>query len=209
MCVTLDAMGCQTDIARTIIDRQADYVLAVKGNQPWLAEDLADFFTDAQALAYADLAHTTARTVDSAHGRLEIRPVWASDDPDACWYVAPQQRWPGLRSVVLVEAERHLGSASSRQPRYYISSLPGDAHALGAAIRRHWAIENTLHWVLDVAFAEDQCRARTGHAAENFAILRRCALTLLRRETTTRIGIKAKRLKAGWDEAYLARVLRA
>ena len=207
--VTLDAIGCQTAVARTIRAQGADYVLAVKDNQPWLAEDIAEFFTDAQALAFADVAHSTHRTVDSEHGRLEIRRVWATGDPEALWYVDPTQRWTDLRSIALVEAERRVGATVSRQTRYYISSLPGDARVLGAAIRRHWGIENELHWVLDVAFGEDQCRARTGYAAQNVALLRRCALNLLRRESTARIGIKAKRRKAGWNDDYLAAVLRA
>ena len=207
--VTLDAIGCQTEVARTIRSRGADYVLAVKGNQPWLKEDLADFFTEAQTLAFTDVHHSTHRTVDGGHGRLEVRRVWASDDPDAIWYVDPDRRWPNLRSIALVEAERWLGDTVSRQRRYYISSLPGDARTLGAAIRRHWGVENELHWVLDVAFGEDQCRARTGYAAQNFAVLRKCALNLLRREPSARVGLKAKRLKAGWSTDYLAAVLRA
>jgi predicted transposase YbfD/YdcC len=210
--VTLAAMGCQTEVARAIVSQEADYVLAVKGNQPWLAEDaedVAEFFTEARALAFADVVHSTDRTVESGHGRLEIRQVWATDDPAALLSVDPDRRWAGLRRVALVEAERRVADAISRESRYFISSLPGDALVLGAAIRRHWAIENSLHWVLDVAFAEDQCRVRTGHAAQNFAILRRCALNLLRRESTARVGIKAKRLKAGWNDDYLAAVLRA
>jgi predicted transposase YbfD/YdcC len=207
--VTVDAMGCQTEVARTILDQGADYVLAVKGNQPWLAEDVAELFAEAQATAFADLTHDTHRTVDSDHGRVEIRHLWATADPEALWYVDPNGRWPGLRSVAMVEAERRVGTTASRQTRYYISSLAGDARTLATAIRRHWAVENELHWVLDVAFGEDHCRVRTGAAAQNFAVLRRAALNLLRREQTARIGIKAKRLKAGWDDTYLARVLRA
>jgi len=207
--VTLDAIGCQTAVARAIRAQGADYVLAVKANQPWLAEDLAEFFAEARALAFADVAHSADRSVDSGHGRLEIRQVWATDDPEALLYVDPQRRWDDLRSLAMVEAERRVGDTVSRQTRYYISSLPGDARTLGAAIRRHWGVENELHWVLDVAFGEDRCRARKGFAARNFAALRRCALTLLRREPTARVGIKAKRLKAGWSDDYLAAVLRA
>jgi predicted transposase YbfD/YdcC len=145
--VTVDAMGCQTEVARTLVERGADYVLAVKGNQPWLAEDVAEFFAEAQQLAFADLAHTTDRTVDKDHGRLEIRQVWATADPEVLLYVDPDRRWAGLRSLVMVDAERRLGEAVGRETRYYISSLPGDAQALGMAIRRHWGIENGLHWV--------------------------------------------------------------
>lgn len=207
--VTVDAIGCQTEVARAVRAQGADYVLAVKGNQPWLAEDLTDFFTEAQTLAFADIPHTTHRTIDSGHGRLEVRQVWATDDPDARWYVDPSHRWPDLRSLAMVQAERRVGDTVTQHTRYYISSLPADARLLGRAIRRHWGIENELHWVLDVAFAEDYCRARTGSAAQNLALLRKCALNLLRRESTARIGIKAKRLKAGWSDDYLAAVLRA
>ncbi len=122
-------------------------------------------------------------------------------------WLDPEGAWPVLRSVAAVEGERRLGGAVSRQIRSDLSSLPADAAAIAAAVRGHWGIENRLHWVLDVAFREDECRVRAGHAAENLAVLHRLALNLLRREASAKVGIKAKRLMAGWDEAYLLKVL--
>lgn len=176
-------------------------MLAVKGNQPWLAEDVAEFFAEARTHASVDLEYHMHRMVDTDHGRLDIQQIAATDDPKARAYVDPQQRCAGLRSVVMVEAERRCGAAISHETRFYISSLTADAQVLGVAIHRHW--------VLDVAFDEDRCRVPTGHVTENFAILRRCALSLLRREPSARIGIKAQRLKARWDDAYLAHILQA
>jgi predicted transposase YbfD/YdcC len=205
--VTLDAMGTRTGVARTLVERKTDDVRAVKGNPPWLAGDGPAFVTDAPALAFAEVAPITDRTVDRDQGRIEIRQVWASDAPEAVAYVDPDRRWAGPRGVAMVQAERRQGQAVRHETRYSRSRLAGDAPALGTAIRRHWAVESRLHWVLDVAFDEDRRRVRIGHAAENVAIPRRCALHLLCRDSTARIGIKAKRLQAGWDEACLARVL--
>ena len=205
--VTVDAIGCQTAVAQAIIDGRADYVLALKGNQPATFQAVVDLFADARATGFDQLVHDTARTVDKGHGRLETRRCWAVGDPDFLAYLDPAGRWPGLRSVVLVEAERRVGSATSCEARCYLSSLPADAARLNAVVRAHWAIENQLHWVLDIAFREDESRVRTGAAAQNLAVLRRLALNLLRGERTSTVGIKAKRLKAGWDEAYLLRVL--
>lgn len=122
-------------------------------------------------------------------------------------WLDPKQAWPGLRSVAAVASERRIGGATETEVRYFLTSLPADAPAIAAAVRGHWGIENRLHWVLDVAFREDECRVRAGHAAENFAVLRHIALNLLRRDATVRAGIKAKRLLCGWDEAYLLHVL--
>lgn len=205
--VTIDAMGCQTAIAQTILDQGADDVLALKANQPATAQAVREVFADAQAHGFRDNAVDHHRTVEKGHGRIEERQCWTISDPATLAWVNAEGRWPGLRAIALVEAARTMGDVTTRETRYYRSSLAGDAQRIGAAVRGHWGIENRLHWVLDIAFREDDCRVRQGHAAQNFAMLRQVALTLLRQEQSARVGIKAKRLKAGWDEQYLLSVL--
>ena len=202
--VTIDAMGCQTAIAGAIHAKGGDYVLSLKGNQTRLHDDVRTFFLDAEAHAFAGTPHTTAETVDGDHGRIEVRRAWATDD--LAW-LADRPRWPGLRSVVRVDATRTLGERTTRETRFFISSLPPDAVLLARVVRSHWAIENSLHWVLDVAMRQDQTRIRIGHAPENLAILHHIALNLLTQERTKKLGIKNKRLSAGWDHDYLLRVI--
>lgn len=200
--VTIDAMGCQTAIARQIVADGGDYVLALKANQETLHDLVAHHF----ALSDGDDGQ---RTVDKDHGRLEIRTCRATDDPAVLHWLDPHRAWCGLRSIAAVTGERRIGDQTTVETRYYLTSLPADAARIGQTVRAHWGIENGLHWVLDVAFREDESRVRTGHAAENLALLRRLALTLLTRDTTAKVGIKAKRLMCGWDETYLAQVLSA
>jgi predicted transposase YbfD/YdcC len=202
--VTIDAMGCQTAIARTIHEKGGDYVLSLKGNQTRLHDDLSTFFIDAETRAFRDLPHTTTETVDGDHGRIEVRRAWATED--IAW-LTDRDRWPGLRTAVLVEAERTVRDHTTRERRLFISSLPADAAHLAHVVRSHWAIENNLHWVLDVAMHQDQTRIRTGHAPENLAILHHIALNLLKQDRTEKLGIKNKRLAAGWDHDYLLRVI--
>ena len=202
--VTIDAMGCQTAIARTIHAKGGDYVLGLKGNQTCLHDDIRTLFTDAEARAFRDLPHTTVETVDGDHGRIEVRRAWATDD--LAW-LADRHRWPGLRSVLRVDAERTVGDRTSRETRFFVSSLPPDAAHLARVVRSHWAIENGLHWVLDVAMHQDQTRIRAGHAPENLAILHHIALNLLKQDRTEKLGVKNKRLAAGWDHDYLLRLI--
>lgn len=210
--VTIDAMGCQTAIAKQIIDQGGDYVLALKDNQATLAAAVTDTFALARQTAFADLAvadHAELRTVDKGHGRLELRRYLTISDPATLAYLDPAGAWAGLQSIGMVEAERRVGEKVSVEARYYLSSHGGAATASGfaGAVRGHWGIENQLHWVLDIAFREDESRARIGHSAHNLAVLRHIALNLLRQEHTACCGVKAKRLLAAWDESYLRKVL--
>lgn len=204
--VTLDAMGCQREVATTITSRGGDYVLALKGNQPELHAAVVRFFQDGPhgaCVAPVD----TAETLDKGHGRIERRTCWATDDAEFIRYLDPTGRWPGVCSVAMVRAERIIGEERSQQDRYYLSSLPADALRIGRIVRTHWQIENALHWVLDVVFDEDQSRIRIGYAQQNLAMLRRAALGLLKRDVATKGSIKGKRKRAGWDDAYLLHVL--
>lgn len=205
--VTLDAMGCQTEIAQTIVDQGADYVLPVKDNQPTLAADLTDLFERRHAPDWATWQTDYHRSVHKGHGRLETREVWTVSDPDWLAYLNPHSRWPQLGCVALVRTERRLGDKAEVSHRYFIASLDGTAKTLARAVRHHWRIENSLHWVLDVSFREDDSRVRIGYGSENLTVLRHIALNLLTREQTARRGINGKRLKAAWDTTYLLKVL--
>jgi len=210
--VTIDAMGCQTAIAQAISVQGADYVLALKDNHPTLAAEVQATFALARTNGFADLApahHAELQTVDKDHGRLEIRRYGTISDPAILAYLNPQQTWTNLRSVGMVESKRRIGAEVSVDRRYYLTSLPGDVAAFAHAVRAHGAIENRLHWVLDLAFRENENRARVGHSAENLAVLRHVALNLLHHERTAKCGVKAKRLIAAWDERYLLKVLAA
>lgn len=197
--VTIDAMGCQKNLAEQIRNKRADYILAVKENQGHLLEDIRDSFRMLPAEAVAE-------QIDCGHGRVEKRTCAVLADLSL---LDQAEQWDGLRSLVRIEAERYhkATGATERETRYYITSLGPEAARLHQAVRQHWGIENKLHWALDVGFREDQDRKRQKHAAQNFSLLKRIALNLLRQDKTCKLGIHGKRLKAGWDHPYLLKIL--
>lgn len=198
--VTIDAMGCQKSVAGQIVEGGGEYVLALKGNQGTLLEDVR-LFMENEANKNPQ---GQAVTVEKDHGRIETRRIWASDRTD---WLHQKGDWPGVRTLVMVESVREMGDKVATERRCFIASLPAEAQRIGQTIRAHWGVENSLHWVLDMAFNEDQSRARTGHAAENLAIIRRFALNLLRQAKGSRLGVKNKRLRAAYDDNFRASVL--
>jgi predicted transposase YbfD/YdcC len=205
--VTIDAMGCQTDLAEQIVDQGGVYILRVKGNQGHLYDNLQDLFAGCEEVGFVDVPHDYHRTINKGHGRIEIRECWTLTDEQYLAYLPQRDDWRDLCTVVKVRRERRSGDQTQDEVGYYISSFAGSAAKHLQAVRHHWHIENCLHWVLDIAFREDAARLRNGHGAQNFAVLRHIALNLLKRETSVKVGIKAKRLQAGWDNRYLLRVL--
>jgi predicted transposase YbfD/YdcC len=211
--VTIDAIGCQRDVARRVVEKGGDYVLAVKQNQPALHAKVKALLDEAIVGSFRGMSHGHSEHTDGGHGRVETRRVWVTDE--VRWLGEELLgQWPGLSggSVGVVEAVRqNLGDLSGRvttERRYFVTSITGtDAARLGDAVRGHWAVENKLHWQLDVSFREDERRIRKGHGAENYSRLCRLALNLLKRDRTIKIGVHGKRLKAGWDEHYLLRLL--
>jgi predicted transposase YbfD/YdcC len=202
--VTIDAMGCQKEIARQIIAQEGDYVLALKGNQGQIFEEVRLFFEDATEGGFAGIRARCDERSEKDHGRIEQRRYWLVKEID---WLEGRQEWAGLCSIGMAESTRRMGEQVETERRYFLCSLGGSARQFGRAVRGHWGIENGEHYVLDVAFDEDACRIRRENGAENFATLRHIALNLARREATAKRGIKARLRRAGWDEEYLLRVL--
>ena len=200
--ITADALHCQKNIAKEILEADADYVLALKGNQPAAFREIKTFLDD--AARRNDPALAFVERTDKGHGRVEVRRYWQTDR--STWF-ADRDQWEGLRSVALVESVRAVQGQQSVERRYYLSSLAMDVTKLARAVRGHGKIENQLHWVLDVVFGEDQSRARTGHAAENLAATRRVAINLLRQDKENKRSLKSQRLRATLAPDYLRQLL--
>jgi predicted transposase YbfD/YdcC len=202
--VTLDAMGCQKRIVEQIVEQEGDYVLALKGNQDGLYTEVMDLFQEAVDTNFTELKWDYYETEEKNHGREEIRRYWTIKSLDSLREI---QGWKNLNGIGMVESERRVGETASTEHRFYITSLDGNAKQLAQAVRSHWGIENSLHWILDVAFREDESRIRNGNAAENFSLLRRLALNLIKQEKSSKRGTQVKRMRAGWDNDYLLTIL--
>jgi predicted transposase YbfD/YdcC len=198
--ITIDAMGCQREIAAKIIEKEADYVLALKGNQGTLREDVELFFIEQKARKYRDCSVDRHETIEKSHGRIETRIVTAVGD---LGWLQERHQWPGLAGIVMVESRREIGARTEREFRFYVTSLGPDAERLGEAIRGHWSIENGLHWVMDMVFRDDECRIRKHNAPANFATVKHMASNLLRLDPGKE-SLRVKRKMAAWDDDFLA-----
>jgi predicted transposase YbfD/YdcC len=207
--VTIDAMGCQKAITQAITDAQADYVLTLKSNHPYLHRQVALWFQKSHEADFAQqtYSYNLENAQSNNHGRIERREHWLMEVPEHLKRAT--KHWAKLQTIAMVRRTRQVGDKSSEETHYYISSLPlsAGAHRIAKAIRSHWAVENSLHWSLDVAFGEDACQVRKDEGPANLACIRRLALTQLKRETSLKVGLKNKRSRAGWDPAYMAKVL--
>ncbi len=198
--ITIDAMGCQRDIARKIVDKKADYLLALKGNQGTLRDDVALFVAEQKAKGFSDTTISQDQTVDGDHGRIETRTTTVIHDVD---WLSKHHDWPGLNGIVIVESTREAGGKTEHETRLYITSLVLMAHLVGPIVRAHWAIENSLHWVLDMVFRDDECRVRTDYAPANFTTIKHMAQNLTRR-ASDKLSLRARRKAAAWDDDFLA-----
>ena len=203
--VTIDAIGCQRDIAKKIIDKKADYVLALKGNQGTLREDVAVFVAEQKAKGFSDTTISRDQTVDGDHGRIETRTTTVVHDAE---WLRDRHDWPGLKSIVMIESVREIGEKTEMDTRFYITSLVLLAAQLGPIVRSHWAVENSLHWVLDMIFRDDECRVRIEHAPANFTTLKHMALNLMRKPPG-KDSLRVRRKLAAWDDDFLASLIAA
>ena len=203
--VTIDAMGCQRDIAQTILGRKADYVLALKGNQGSLRQDAELFAVEQKASGFADTEISQNTTINGDHGRIETRTTTVIHDVE---WLQKRHQWPGLKAVVMVESSREINGKTERETRFYITSLVMVAALLGPVVRSHWAIENSLHWVMDMIFRDDECRVRTDHAPANFTTIKHMAHNLLR-QAAGKDSMRMKRKVAAWDDDFLASLVTA
>ena len=201
--VTIDAMGCQREIARAILDKKADYVLALKGNQGSLREDVEVFAAEQQAKGFADAEVSQETTIDGDHGRIETRTTTVIHDVG---WLQQRHHWPGLQAVVVVDSSREINGKTERETRFYLTSLVMIAALLGPVVRSHWAIENSLHWVMDMMFRDDECRVRTDHAPANFTTIKHMAHNLLRIAPSKDL-LRLRRKVAAWDDEFLARLV--
>ena len=203
--ITIDAMGCQRAIAQKIIDKKADYVFGLKGNQGSLRQDVELFVTEQKAKDFADTTISRAETIDADNGRIETRTTTVVHDVD---WLRKRHDWPGLNAIAMVESTRETAGVIEKDTRFYITSLVTLAHLLGPVIRSHWAIENSLHWVMDMVFRDDESRVRTNHAPANFTTIKHMAHNLLRRPTS-KDSFRLRRKVAGWDDEFLASLVTA
>ena len=204
--ITTDAMGCQYKIGEKIVENGGDYVLGLKGNQGDFFDDVKLYLDTQLKTDFKDISHSRYSSVNGDHGRIESRSVWLT--PNVDWLIERHPRWKSLKSIAVICSTREINGKSSYEQRYYISSHENkEAEFIAGAIRTHWHVENKLHWQLDVSFNEDQSRLRSGFAAQNFSLINKIALNLLKNEKSVKVGIKSKRLKAGWDNAYMMKVL--
>ena len=201
--ITIDAMGCQRDIAAQIVEQGGDYVLAVKGNQGSLHDSIVDFFDTARAEDFRGVTHTYYEQTDAGHGRVEVRRCWASAHLEG---LPHREQWAGLQSIAMVEGERHIAGKVSVERRYFIASLTAAAEPIAQAVRAHWQVENGCHWVLDMTFREDDSRIRRGHGAENFSTLRHFALNLVKRHAP-KLSVRKKRIRAGYSDTFREELL--
>ena len=202
--VTIDAMGCQEEIAREIINKKGNYLFSLKGNQGNLHEDIKYFFETEKKDRFKQIEYDYFETIEKDHGRIETRKIWATNDLGAL--KTTHARWENLNSIIMIESTREIKEKVSSETRYFISSLPANAELIGVSARSHWGIENKVHWILDVVFHEDLCRSREGNVAENLAHVRKIALNILK-AAGGKDSIRAKRFKSGWSEQFMKSIL--